>query len=228
MEDTTTAGAFTAAAANCSSQSANDNETAADVLKDADNMDDDCNGQDLQRPRIHYGTGAGNARWCTRSRSSTSFLIHNLLISCSGGGGDDTPAIASSPPQLAPVERYNNDENGYTSASTASCSESNKSRSRSPTPRRSSAATDVCGGKGDGRDDDDDNDDDDRDDRDDGGQMYAADLYRIKKRKCAVPFRRMTTTAKRKNVVGANGRDDDDNRYNESESLTFKNLFEYG
>jgi len=90
-----------------------------------------------------------------------------------------------------------------------SCSENNKSPSRSPTPRRSSGATNVR----DGGDDD------------DGGggagdNMYAAELYRIKRRKCAAPFRRTIATAKKKYVVGPN----DNHRGKESESLTFENF----
>lgn len=72
-------------------------------------------------------------RWCTssaRSRSSTSFLIHNLLISCSGPGGDcgdDGPAPATSPPSpKLPV-----DDDDETSDSKSDTSPS-KSRSCSP------------------------------------------------------------------------------------------------
>lgn len=185
MEDTTST-EFTAV----DSQSPNCDRNE---LKDPDNIAD-CQQQHQTMQR----TG-GNGRWCTssvRSRSSTSFLIHNLLISCSG----DVSATTSPPSRLMAGRRDGNEDDG------SSSSGESKSRSCSPPESQpSSPAMDVNGEK----------DDDDVD-----GIYGAADRYRVKRRKCALPFRRRT--AKKKDCAGTNdasGGSDDDSDKKESKDL---------
>lgn len=172
MENTTPA-AFTATVDGQSTNCKN-NE-----LKSADNIED-CQQQTMQR-------AGGNGRWCTssvRSRSSTSFLIHNLLISCSG----DVPATAS--PRSIPLAGRDNDNEDDT---TSSSSGESKSRSCSPHESHlSSPAMDANGVK-------------DDDDDDDADGTYGAGRYRAKRRKCTVPFRRRTASKKDR----ADGVDDD-------------------
>lgn len=74
----------------CNSRSPDtDDEDVGDGSKNADDrVDRDHNDLKQTGPRIATtcsGGGVGGGRWCTSgvlSRSSTSFLIHNLLISC--------------------------------------------------------------------------------------------------------------------------------------------------
>lgn len=184
MEDTTST---TFTAVNNQSPNCKNNE-----LKDADNIED-CQQQHQTMQR----TG-GNGRWCTssvRSRSSTSFLIHNLLISCSGDISTTT-----SPPSRPMDGRDNDNDDDMSSSSGES-----KSRSCSPPESQlSSPAMDVNGEK----------------DDDVNGMYGAADRYRIKRRKCTMPFRRRT--AKKKDCDGTNdasGDSDDDNDKKESKDL---------
>lgn len=143
-------------------------------------------------------TARGHGRWCTssvRSRSSTSFLIHNLLISCSGGASD-MPATTTSPPSSlqVPVD-HRDDDNEDTSNS--SSNESCKSGSCSPRDARPVAGHAVNG-------------------------TYSTDDHYgpIKRRKCtADSFKRRS--AKKKDIAGsANASDDSDNERGESKKIT--------
>ncbi|VVC24069.1 Hypothetical protein CINCED_3A012810 [Cinara cedri] len=160
-------------------------------LKNADNVEDYQ--QHQRRQRTKDIEDKGNGRWCTssvRSRSSTSFLIHNLLISCTGNDANDIP-IAKSPPIIPLVEQDNhNDELG-------------KSRSCSP-QEMIHASYPVINSK---------------EEKEDVNGMYNADHYRIKRRKCTIPFRRRT--AKIKDIVNTNtsGDSDNDKREMDKESL---------
>jgi len=165
-------------------------------LKDEDNIEDN----QQQHQRRHRTTG--NGRWCTssvRSRSSTSFLIHNLLISCSGDASDVQTTI--SPPSHSLVEQDNDNED----TSNNSCSSESKSRSCSPQELQlSSPVMDVKEEKD-----------------DDVNGMYDAEHYRIKRRKCTIPFRRRT--AKKKESSSTNGSGDSDIEKRESKKIN-KNL----
>lgn len=186
MENTTST-AFTT-----ENQSSNKNNE----LKDEDNIED----SQQQHQRRHRTTG--NGRWCTssvRSRSSTSFLIHNLLISCSGDASDVQTTI--SPPSNSLVEQDNDNED----TSNNSCSSESKSRSCSPREiQLSSPVMDVKEEKD-----------------DDVNGMYDAEHYRIKRRKCTIPFRRRTT--KKKESSSTNGSGDSDIEKKESKKIN-KNL----
>lgn len=182
MENTTST-AFTA-----DSQSPNNNSE----LKNADNIDD-CQLQEHQR--MQRSAGGNNGRWCTssvRSRSSTSFLIHNLLISCSDDTSDGP--TTKSPPSLPLVEQDN--ENEETSSS------SSESRSRSCSPQDMPLSSPVVNVK---------------DEDYDVNGMYNADSYRIKRRKCTIPFRRRTT--KKKDSISTNTSGDSDNEKRESKRI---------
>lgn len=182
MENTTSA-EFTT-----DNQSSNKNNE----LKNGDNLED-CQQQHQRRQRT-----AGNGRWCTssvRSRSSTSFLIHNLLISCSGDASDVQTTI--SPPSLPLVEQDNDNED--TSNNNSSSSDS---KSRSCSPQEIQLASPVM---------------DVKEEKEDVNGMYNAEHYRIKRRKC-IPFRRRT--AKKKESFSINASGDSDNEKRESKKLT--------
>lgn len=157
-------------------QSMNNNE-----LKSAENIED-CQQQRQRKQRSN-----GNGRWCTssaRSRSSTSFLIHNLLISCSGGASN-VPTTAS-PTSLPMVEPDN--DNGDTSSS-------NESKSRSCSPQEEQLSSPLMNVK---------------EERKNVNEIYD-DNYRIKRRKCSVPFRRRTTNKKDSNRTNISEESDDEN-----------------
>ncbi|XP_026817786.1 mucin-21-like isoform X2 [Rhopalosiphum maidis] len=172
MENTTST-AFT-----IDNQSSNKNNE----LKNGDNIED-CQQQHQRRQR-----NAGNGRWCTssvRSRSSTSFLIHNLLISCSGDASDVQTTI--SPPSLPLVEQDNDNED------TSNNSSSSESKSRSCSPQDLQLSSPVM---------------DVKEEKEDIDGMYDAEHYRIKRRKCTIPFRRRTT--KKKESISTNAGDSGD------------------
>lgn len=173
------------------------NRNDDELLKNADMIVEDCQQQHQRRQR----TGA-NGRWCTssvRSRSSTSFLIHNLLISCSG----DVPATASPP---SPTARDKDNEDLTTSSSSGSES---KSRSCSPREMRPSSPPPPVTGVHPA----------DEEEDVDGTACNADDRYRVKRRKCTVPFRRRM--AKKKYAIGTNADSDetDDNDKKESKKI---------
>lgn len=165
-----------------------------DEMKNANDIEQ----QHQRRPR----TAGGNGRWCTssvRSRSSTSFLIHNLLISCSGGASDvpTTPTSPSPFPQVG-----HDDENEDTSSS---CSGESKSGSYSPRqvhPVSSPVMNSV------------------RDARAENGPdgAYIANHYRTKRRKCAIPSRRRAAK-KKDSISSANASGDSDNEQIESKKI---------
>lgn len=166
------------------------NRNGDGLLKNADGIVvKDCEQQHQRRQR----TG-GNGRWCTssvRSRSSTSFLIHNLLISCSG----DVPATASSP---LSTERDKDNEGLSTSNSSGS-----ESKSRSCSPRETGPSSPPVTGVV----------------RPADGEDVDGTSYRAKRRKCTVPFRRRM--AKKKYAIGTNADSDDtdDNCRKESKKI---------
>lgn len=155
-------------------------------LKNMDNIDD-CQQQHQRRQR------SGNGRWCTssaRSRSSTSFLIHNLLISCSGGA-NDVPTTTS-PTSLPLVEHDNDNED---------TSSSNESKSRScSSPQEEQLSPLIMSSK---------------EERDNVSGLYE-DHFRIKRRKCTIPSRRRTPNKTDKNT---NVSDDSDNEKRESKKI---------
>jgi len=152
-------------------------------LEDGDNIED----SEQQHQRRHRTTG--NGRWCTssvRSRSSTSFLIHNLLISCSGDASDVQTTI--SPPSHSLVEQDNDNED----TGNNSCSSGSKSRSCSPQEiQLSSPVVDVKEEKD-----------------DDVNGVYDAEHYRIKRRKCTIPFRRRIAKKKESSSTNCSGDSD--------------------
>lgn len=158
-----------------------DNQSASnnnELIKHADNT------EDYQQPQIRQRTKdkEDNSRWCTssvRSRSSTSFLIHNLLISCTGNNASDIPAAKSPPVTPLAGQDDHNDELG---------------KSRSCSPQNMIHAYPVMNSK---------------EEKEDVNGMYNADHYRIKRRKCTIPFRRRT--AKIKDNVNMNTSGDSDN-----------------
>lgn len=161
-------------------------------LKNSDNIND-CQLQ--QHQRRQRTAGGNNSRWCTssmRSRTSTSFLIHNLLISCSDDTSDGP--TATSPPSLPMVEQEN--DNDETSSS------SSESRSGSCSPQDMPLSSSVVNAI---------------DGNDDVNGVYNADSYRIKRRKCTIPFRRRTT--KKKDSISSNTSGDSDNEKIESKRI---------
>lgn len=158
-------------------------------LKNADNTED-CQQQHQRRPR----TG-GNGRWCTssvRSRSSTSFLIHNLLISCSGDANNVPTTTSPSSPPMA--EQDNENENHSSS--------SEISKSRSCSPQEIQLSSPVMHFK---------------EENGNINGIYSADHYRIKRRKCNIPFRRRT--AKKKDSISTNASGDSDDDKRESKNI---------
>lgn len=161
-------------------------------LKNGDNIED-CQQQHQRRQRA---TGNGS-RWCTssvRSRSSTSFLIHNLLISRSGDASDVQTPI--SPPSLPLVEQENDNED------TSNNSSSSESKSRSCSPQEMQLSSPVM---------------DVKEEKEDVDGMYDAKHYRVKRRKCTIPFRRRT--AKKKESVSTNASGDSDIEKRESKKI---------
>jgi len=160
-------------------------------LKNGDNIED-CQQQHQRRQRA-----TGNGRWCTssaRSRSSTSFLIHNLLISRSGDASDVQTPI--SPPSLPLVEQENDNEDSSNNSS------SSESKSRSCSPQEMQLSSPVM---------------DVNEEKEDVDGMYDAEHYRVKRRKCTIPFRRRT--AKKKESVSTNASGDSDIEKRESKKI---------
>lgn len=169
-----------------------DNQSASknnELITNADNVEDYQQHQRKQRTKDKEDKG--NGRWCTssvRSRSSTSFLIHNLLISCNGNDTSDIPTVKS-PPIIPLIGQDNhNDDLG-------------KSRSCSP-QEIIHASYPVMNSK---------------EEKEDVNGMYNSDNYRIKRRKCTIPFRRRT--AKIKDNVNMNASGDSDNEKRESKKI---------
>uniref|UniRef100_A0A2H8TW50 Homeobox protein DBX1-B n=1 Tax=Melanaphis sacchari TaxID=742174 RepID=A0A2H8TW50_9HEMI len=186
MENTTST-AFT-----IDNQSPNKNNE----LKNGDNIED-CQQQHQRRQR-----NTGNGRWCTssvRSRSSTSFLIHNLLISCSGDASDVQANI--SPPSLPLVEQDNDNDD------TSNNSSSSESKSRSCSPQEIQLSSPVM---------------DVKEEKEDVNGMFDAEHYRIKRRKCTIPFRRRTAKKKESISTNVSGDSDDEKEETDKESASLK------
>jgi len=186
MENTTNT-AFTT-----DNQSSNKNNE----FKNGDNIED-CQQQHQRRQRT-----TGNGRWCTssvRSRSSTSFLIHNLLISCSGDASDVQTTI--SPQSLPLVEQDNENDD------TSNNSSSSESKSRSCSPREIQLSSPVMHVE----------------EKEDVNGMYDTEHYRVKRRKCTIPFRRRA--AKKKESISTNASGDSDIEKRESKKTN--NILEF-
>lgn len=156
-------------------------------LKNGDNI------EDCQQPHQRHQRTTGNGRWCTssvRSRSSTSFLIHNLLISCSGDANEVQTTI--SPPSHPIVEQDNDNED------TSNNSSSSESKSRSCSPQEIQLSSPVMEVK--------------EEKEDDVNGIYNAEHYRIKRRKCTIPFRRRTSKKTESSSTNASGDSDIEKR----------------
>lgn len=188
MEDTTSA-AFNATNSRQSPNCINNNE-----LNNAEHNIDDCQ----QQHRRQMKRQKTNGRWCTssvRSRSSTSFLIHNLLIS----RAQDMPKIAS-PPPLIPSDGHDNED--CTSRSSSSTSTGNKSRSCSPRDMLQPSSP-VLNVHDDGKIQEEEEEVD--------GKYNSVDRYRMKRRKCANPFRRMRSVKNEDSESANDASDNSDN-----------------